>query len=175
MPLTLAPGETTRHEARGKKLRVWVTNRRLVVEESGLGGSALTSLPLEKIDHVLYARTSRLRWLVIGAILGIVGLVTLSENSNGGGGLIAVGAVFVIIYFLSRRQRVVFATQGSEISLEAKGFGANAIESFLSAVESARQAHPQVAAAPRPAPETRGPETRGPRPSASPPRVEVAE
>ncbi len=171
MPLTLAPGESIGHEASGRKLSVWLTNRRLVAEQSGLGKTALTSLPLEKMDHVLYAYTSKLRWLVIGVILSIVGLsVSVAQDDNRGAWAIAGGVIFVIIYFLTRRKRVVFATQACRISLEARGFGANTVEVLLTAVETARQARVNELTTSRPAYPTGDLE-----PLTSPPKVELVE
>ena len=104
MPLTLAPGESIGHEASGRKLSVWLTNRRLVAEQSGLGKTALTSLPLEKMDHVLYAYTSQLRWLVIGVILSIVGLsVSVAQDDNRGAWAIA-GGGYLCDYLLPNAQ-----------------------------------------------------------------------
>ncbi len=151
MPLTTVPGESLVHEAKGRRLTVWLTDRRLVVEQAACGRSALTSQPLEKLDHVLYAYVSNLLWLVGGVLLCAVGLMASAqqEDNRGGLALAVAGVVCLLVYVLTRRKRVVFATQASLISLEARGFNVDMVAALLDAVETARQARVNELAAPR--------------------------
>ena len=149
MPLPLVPGESRLYEATGGKLTVWITNRRVIAKESTMGASSATSLPLEKIDSMQQVYTSRPFFLILGAFLGFIGFMMVivagtSDEDLGpvvgfGVFLIFIGIGCVIVWLLTRKERVVVRTQQSFIDLEAGGIGLGVIEQFLTAAEAARQ------------------------------------
>ena len=147
MPFSPSPGERTLSEARTEGFTVWVTNRRLVAEQGGTGGESLTFLPLEKVDHMEHRLTSNPFWVRVGAALGLFGLImAIAGGGIGTGGVTAAGIVLVfagaacfMIWALTRKQQVVFATHSGNISVESKGLSTDVIERLLTVTEAARQ------------------------------------
>ena len=142
--VAISTGESRLHEARGSQLTVWITNRRVIAKGSSMGSNSATSLPLEKIDSMQQVYTSRPFFVIIGAILAFVGLIIAIGGAQTGEDfgavitgfgvlIIAVGIVCVIIWALTRKQRIVIRTQQSSIDVESGGLGVQRVEQFLTA------------------------------------------
>ena len=150
MPFALQPEERMRHEARGPGFVIRVTTRRLVATSSGTGNETTTYLPLENIDSVQEAATSSTIWLILGAIAGFIGLILaiagVGIDDDFGAGVLAFGIFLIFVavglvavWFLTRKQSIVFQSQQASISAQTQGLATNVSQQLLAAVESARE------------------------------------
>ena len=179
MALSLMPGETVLHQASGKhkgtNYGFYVTNRRLVSEESRWGSGSTTYLPLDKVDSMQEARVSSMRWLVAAVILVLASLVGV--NAAGQYALLALVPALICagIWYLSLKQALVFATSSSQVSLVLGGHSRG--QEVLEVAESARQdciREVYLPASAPPAPVPSAPAPPAPDPS-TPPSVTLSE
>ena len=185
MPFDLGPEETLLYkDGRGT---INVTSHRVVMSTGVLGSSVMEYVPLEKIDFVQQANTSKPRWLIIAAILGVLGLIigfasVTNFSYDNPLGIMAIpvalipGAIFLGIWFLTRKQTITIASSGGAIRVSSVLLGGD-ISSIIDAVESARQSAigetrpPTVAPSAQP-PSATAPPVPGP---SAPPRVTLLE
>ncbi|MCC9167218.1 hypothetical protein [Pontibacter harenae] len=119
---------------------VTLTTHRIRYATSGWGHAHITSIMLDSISSIQSHFKSIPLFIVLGVAAFIVGLFAEFNNESGGAiaGL-AVGAVFTLLYFASRKHVVTVSSKGgAAISFLAKGMDQYEITKFIDQVEEAK-------------------------------------
>lgn len=110
-----------------------LTNFRVKYDAAGSGASQFVSIPLDSVASCGLVTRSLPILLAIAAILFIGALAQAGQSASYG--LAAVGALFVVGYFSTRRGVITVASNGGEsISVPARGMSRDSILVFVEAV-----------------------------------------
>jgi hypothetical protein len=127
-----------------------ITTHRVRVDAKGWGQAHVYSIMLDELCSTELRYTSQpLLFLLAFLLLSLGGIITLligSQASNlgtllrflpmCGGVLFAIGAA--LLYFVTRRMSLVFASAGSSIAVDAMSIGVDRAKELMDTIESAK-------------------------------------
>ena len=134
--MELMDNETLVSETRVGNNRILLTNFRLIQTRKPLvGKETFVSFPLENLDSIVNAVKSYPALLGIGVALLGLGAFLFDRRLDGAVILLALGAVFVLLYLLTRKRAIMFRSNASVIYIYASRKG---LDEFARAVERQR-------------------------------------
>ncbi|MDB3906101.1 DUF6232 family protein [Crocinitomicaceae bacterium] len=120
--------------------QITLTNYRIRMTNKRFGKANIISIPIHKISSVEVNYHSFLMALIMGVLLIAFGLL-MGVSNNGGpamAGIIFIGIIGVIYYFVTRRHVVEITSDGGKaLRFESKGLKQEALNKFLNQVEQA--------------------------------------
>lgn len=117
-----------------------LTTHRLRYERRRLAEGEMKSIMLEELCSCGYVKTGHLWLVVLGAVMCVLGYATRSEGltQSSGSLIMLVGAVCILVFFLSRRHVLSFASAGHRIEVMTQGMSTEQVAEFLDATEAAK-------------------------------------
>lgn len=118
---------------------VTLTNLRVRYTDSEFSRAHIISILLEKISSIEIHYSSQIYYLIVGIIATGFGVVTMMNETNEYGVLIAiVGLILIGLYFSSRKYLITISSDGGgKINFQAKGMKKETILDFVNKVEKA--------------------------------------
>ena len=130
------PGEIKAGEFANGRSRLVVTNFRLYKELiSWRKRAEFFSIPLEKLDGVEKHVLSNPALLVFGLIIAAAGVLLYTNSPDGSVGLLMLGGVLAITYFVTRKQGVAIYAGKSTIYFRGND---TQLEKIIQTVEKSR-------------------------------------
>ena len=142
---TLFSGEKIIVEAENKK--VVLTNKRIWKEDISGGKSFYQSIMLPHISSIQCLAEEYFVLLLVAAILFLYTIYDIfinNSSSNGNAqGIVAgvAGAIFLILYFITKGSTVIIASSSAKIKLSIKGMKKDKVLNFIDQVEKEISEH----------------------------------
>jgi hypothetical protein len=141
--MTGLSGELKVKEIRNRKRRLVLTTHRVRYEFKSWGYSNRVGIMLDALASCGVTRSSSPLWLVLAAVALAWGVISAQQPRNEMA--LAVGMagalVFILIYFLTRREMITLTCAGgTTIRTTTAGVTAEVVNAFLEAVERAKNA-----------------------------------
>jgi hypothetical protein len=131
--MNLMPSEKVLLESTGKDLIL--TTHRVRYEFEALGFGEIRSIMLEELASCAMTRTSKPIFLIIAAICFLAGL-SIGRGLSAGG--IVLALIFVVIYFVTRKQSLLLASAGATITYDTRGMSPEDVKKFIDRTEAAK-------------------------------------
>jgi hypothetical protein len=130
--MNLMPSEKILLESDGKGLVL--TTHRVRYEFEALGSGEIRSIMLEELASCTMTRTSNPIFLIIAAICFVAGVYIGRDAFVGG----VLALIFLVIYFVTRKQSLLLASAGATITYDTKGMSPAEIKKFIDRTEAAK-------------------------------------
>ncbi|XOV66806.1 MAG: hypothetical protein ACFHU9_14365 [Fluviicola sp.] len=119
-----------------------LTNHKIRYVSKSYGKARIISMMLNEVSAIEVHFRSYIPALIMGILFFLGALIVAADNQRNQTplGLMIVGIIFVIYYFLSRKHVVSIVARGKgSIDFESKGISTNEIIHFVNKVEMAKQ------------------------------------
>jgi hypothetical protein len=131
--MNLMPSEKVLLESDGNILVL--TTHRVRYEAEAFGSGEIKSVMLEELASCVMTQTSNTIFLIIAAICFIVGAYIGRDVATGG---MVLALIFLVIYFVTRKQSLLLASAGTTITFDTRGMSPEDIKKFIDRTEAAK-------------------------------------
>jgi hypothetical protein len=132
-------GEAVLLQVAGNKLTL--SSHRVRYESDALGSAEIKSIMLEEVTSIAMVYSSNVTFLVLAAISLIVGFVVAANDPRMQGALVIgviAAIVLAVLFFVSRRQTLSFASAGATITVNTQGMKLDAVKELIERAEAAK-------------------------------------
>lgn len=117
-----------------------LTTHRLRLTQELAGRRQVVSMTLDAVASCSVVMRSPPWLLVLAIVAAAAGALMLGTDVATGGGLLALAALFLLLWFLFRRTVLAVASAGESIFVGARGMSREALTGFIDALEATKLA-----------------------------------